>query len=248
MRRLISQIRPGDAVEAYYDDINTSQSSLKNLQQPIRFQGNQINLHNVVSAIREPSNFSVGASKSANNYSVGPNDDSLSQASCDRQRRAQYHRLLSLGKMDEVEKQVSQELQSNNEDAITLYTRAKLAEKQKRYADAIVDFGKVLQIDPTFYNAAYAKASCENIIGRFDDAIETYNLAFTKDLDVPVVLTQSNCSRITSKIGSPKNIRMSRQGSKLFYQGSSPYRMNLVESLEFSANQAEDDSQQQSIG
>ena len=45
----------------------------------------------------------------------------------------------------------------------------------------------MLQLDPDFFNAAYAKASCENIIGRYDDAIETYKLAFEKDVDAPVL-------------------------------------------------------------
>lgn len=52
-----------------------------------------------------------------------------------------------------------------------MYTRAKLAEKHKKYEQAIIDFGKVLELDPGFFNAAYAKASCENILGRYDDAI-----------------------------------------------------------------------------
>ena len=42
----------------------------------------------------------------------------------------------------------------------------------------------MIQLDPTFYNAAYSKASCENILGRFDDAIATYNLAFIKDEEI----------------------------------------------------------------
>ena len=84
-----------------------------------------------------------------------------------------------------------------------------MAEKQKKYAEAIEDFGKVLDLDPGFFNAAYAKASCENIIGRYDDAIVTYNLAFKKDIDAPV-FTQTNNSRLNSKRGSPKHIRMSR--------------------------------------
>ena len=63
-----------------------------------------------------------------------------------------------------------------------MYTKAKLEEKQKNYKQAIADFGEVLKLDPNFFNAAYAKASCENIIGLYDDAIETYNLALSKDI------------------------------------------------------------------
>lgn len=66
---------------------------------------------------------------------------------------------------------------------MSLYTRAKLAEKQKNYKQAIEDYGEVLKLDPDFFNAAYAKAACENTIGLYDDAIKTYNLAFSKDVD-----------------------------------------------------------------
>jgi len=56
-------------------------------------------------------------------------------------------------------------------------------EKQGVYEEAIVDFKKVIDLDPTFINAVYGKANCENLLGKFDDAIETYNMAFTKDND-----------------------------------------------------------------
>ena len=153
------------------------------------------------------------------NHSVGPcnnNDDTTSQLSSHRQRRAQYHRMLTAGKHEEVERQISIEIQSNNQDAISLYTRAKLAEKQKSYESAIRDFGKVLELDPNFFNAAYAKAACENIIGRYDDAIATYNLAFSKDVEMPILVTQSLNSRISSKRGSPSHTRLTRKSSKLF--------------------------------
>ena len=107
----------------------------------------------------------------------------MSVLSRDRQRRTQFHRLLTAGKFEEVQKQVDLEIKSDNNDAIALYTRAKLAEKRKDYERAIEDYGKVLQLDPTFFNAAYSKASCENMIGKYDDAIETYNLAFKQDTE-----------------------------------------------------------------
>lgn len=136
--------------------------------------------------------------------------------------------MLTAGQVDELQKQITIEIQSNNQDAISLYTRAKLAEKQKNYAQAIEDFGKVLELDPDFFNAAYAKASCENILGRIDDAIETYNLAFKKDVDVPVV-TQSKNSRLSSKRNSPSNLRLSRKGSKLFGGSQSPFRIRSID-------------------
>ena len=46
-----------------------------------------------------------------------------------------------------------------------------------------------MELDPNFFNAAYAKAACENIIGRYDDAIATYNLAFSKDVEMPILVT-----------------------------------------------------------
>ena len=93
----------------------------------------------------------------------------------------------------------------DNQDAVVIYARAKLAEKQKNYEQAIIDFAKVLELDPSFYNAAYAKASCESIIGRYEDAIITYNLAFAKDSEAPVLSRDdhSSCGS-TSRRGSPE--------------------------------------------
>ena len=88
---------------------------------------------------------------------------------------------------------------------MTIYTRAKLAEKQKNYEQAIEDFKKVLEIDPSFFNAAYSKAACESIVGRYDEAIATYNEALAKDVDVPAV-TQTYNSRLSSKRSSPNRI------------------------------------------
>ena len=79
----------------------------------------------------------------------------------------------------------------------------------------------MLELDPNFFNAAYAKAACENIIGRYDDAINTYNLAFTKDIDAPIITNTIN-SRFSSKRNSPANIRLSRQASKIAIGGATP--------------------------
>ena len=48
--------------------------------------------------------------RSNHNQSVGPNDDTTSQLSSCRQRRAQYHRMLTAGKVDEVERAISIEI------------------------------------------------------------------------------------------------------------------------------------------
>lgn len=69
-----------------------------------------------------------------------------------------------------------------------MFMRAKLLEREKKYEQAIDEYAKVLEMDPLFINAAYSKAACENLIGRFDDAILTYESAFSKDLS-PVNLS-----------------------------------------------------------
>ena len=89
----------------------------------------------------------------------------------------------------------------------------------------------MLELDPNLFNAAYAKAACENIIGRYDDAINTYNLAFTKDIDAPVITNTIN-SRLSSKRNSPANMRLSRQASKIGAGGNnsqSPFRLHTLE-------------------
>jgi len=53
-------------------------------------------------------------------------------------------------------------------------------------------------MDQNFVNAAYGKAACENLVGRYEDAINTYELAFKNDAseadrDRPI-LTQSSPS------------------------------------------------------
>ena len=93
---------------------------------------------------------------------------------------------MTAGKHAEVQRRVAEEINTDNEDGVTLYMKARLAEKEKDYEQAIEYYGKVLELGPAFFNAAYSKASCENIIGRYDDAIATYNLAFTKDENMPM--------------------------------------------------------------
>ena len=108
-----------EVTAAYRDDWDTSQSSVNNYMSrttnPNRASNNLVNLLNVVSADTEPatSTYKAGC-RSHHNYSVGPNDDTTSQISSCRQRRAQYHRLLTAGKIDELERQISIEIQSNN--------------------------------------------------------------------------------------------------------------------------------------
>ena len=81
----------------------------------------------------------VGRSKSIHEHNQSVVfDTSASQISSCRYRRAQYHRLLTAGNVEEIEKQISIDIQSSNQqDAVSIYTRAKLAEKQKNYEQAI---------------------------------------------------------------------------------------------------------------
>ena len=108
--------------------------------------------------------------------------------------------------------------------------RAKLAEKEKDYEKAIEDYGKVLQLDPSFFNAAYSKASCENIVGRYDDAIATYNLAFTKDENMPMQtfgsrLTSANNSPVRPYRGGSIRVKSYTAESGIGQNGYSPFRM-----------------------
>ena len=52
----------------------------------------------------------------------------------------------------------------------------------KDYSKAIEDYEVALKLDSSLHNAAYSKALCENILGRYEDAIETYNLVLAQDI------------------------------------------------------------------
>ena len=49
--------------------------------------------------------------------------------------------------------------------------------------ESIMDFTRVLEIDPDHVNAAYARGACENRRGNFEKAIEDYQMALDKDRD-----------------------------------------------------------------
>ena len=59
--------------------------------------------------------------------------------------------------------------------------RGQIHEKKGDYAKAIEDFKKALEINPSLINAAFSKAACENMVGLYEDAINTYNEAFKLD-------------------------------------------------------------------
>ena len=74
----------------------------------------------------------------------GDETASQGQLSATSRRRSVFHRLLTAGKHAEVQRLVTEEINTDNEDAVTLYMRAKLAEKEKNYEEAIEYYGKVL--------------------------------------------------------------------------------------------------------
>lgn len=49
--------------------------------------------------------------------------------------------------------------------------------------EAIGDFSRVLELDPSNFNAAYARAAAHNRRGAFSEAIADYNLALSKDAE-----------------------------------------------------------------
>ena len=70
-------------------------------------------------------------------FRVDKDDETISQIQIrepnHRRRRSAYHKLLSAGKHAEVKQLVTEEINADNEDAVTIYARAKLAEKEKNY-------------------------------------------------------------------------------------------------------------------
>ena len=73
--------------------------------------------------------------------------------------------------MTELQRRISEDLGNNREDPFAIYMQAKLLEKMKMYSAAIESYDRALQLDSKFVSAAYAKAACESMLGRVDDAI-----------------------------------------------------------------------------
>jgi tetratricopeptide (TPR) repeat protein len=66
-----------------------------------------------------------------------------------------------------------------------MFMRAKVLEKQQKFCEAIGIYSQVLTKDPCLVNAAYGKAACENRLGLFENAINTYEAAFSQDQALP---------------------------------------------------------------
>ena len=58
------------------------------------------------------------------------------------------------------------------------YLRGQFFERKGEFALAIRDYQLALSLNPSLVNAAYAKAACESKIGKYEEAIVTYNQAF----------------------------------------------------------------------
>lgn len=92
-------------------------------------------------------------------------------------KRARLHREMATNMLS------MKDLEGEEDDPVTMFARAKLLEKDSKYEDAIEEYKRALEIDPDFVNAVYSKAACESQLGRFEDAINTYNQAFLKDMN-----------------------------------------------------------------
>lgn len=63
-------------------------------------------------------------------------------------------------------------------EAQAFFIRGQVHEKKNNMVNAIEDFKRALQINPSLISAAFAKAACENRLGNFEEAIDSYNEAF----------------------------------------------------------------------
>eukprot|EP00466_Bigelowiella_natans_P003563 jgi/Bigna1/38027/e_gw1.23.137.1 len=62
-----------------------------------------------------------------------------------------------------------------------LYNRGIAYQHLGQMGKAIADFSRVLDLDSQHAHAAFARAACQNIIGKFSQAIEDYELALKND-------------------------------------------------------------------
>ena len=93
--------------------------------------------------------------------------------------------MIKEGKFEEALSEVNSIIKQNDQEdnrkqdkknfAHAYFMRGQINEKKGDMISAISDYKQALQINPSFVNAAFSKASCENKIGNFEEAIETYN-------------------------------------------------------------------------
>lgn len=64
---------------------------------------------------------------------------------------------------------------SPTKQADAFYLRGQIFERKGDFEGALRDYQHALTLNPGLVNAAYAKAACQNKIGKFEEAILTYN-------------------------------------------------------------------------
>ena len=109
-------------------------------------------------------------------------------------KRMKSSQLIREGKLEEALQEVNLMLDSHyanpqsssNEEckkAQAYYLRGQIHERKGDLTVAITDYKQALASDPALINAAFAKAACENKIGNYEEAINTYNEAFAMERD-----------------------------------------------------------------
>ncbi|CAE7238172.1 SEC [Symbiodinium sp. KB8] len=93
-----------------------------------------------------------------------------------------------------------------------MYTRGLALEKLGRADEAIADFSRVLELEPSHVNAAYSRAACYNRKGLFSQAIEDYKVALSKDkakaATSPVLASPAQLRKGSFLLGADKYVQM----------------------------------------
>ncbi len=82
--------------------------------------------------------------------------------------------LLSDDQLDEALKEYQALAEANADDAEPLVHIAEIQRRQNKYEDALATIRKARKIDPTSLEAGFTEGQILDILGRFDDAIQTY--------------------------------------------------------------------------
>lgn len=93
--------------------------------------------------------------------------------------RSEADRLLSLGKDAEAASEYDRALAADPDDVHSLACRGALYLKSKRYEEGLTLLRRAVHLDPTQANAWSNKGVAEEMLGRLDDAVESY-LAFIR--------------------------------------------------------------------
>jgi len=82
--------------------------------------------------------------------------------------------LLTDDQLDEALKQFQALAEANSDDAEPLVHIAEIQRRQGKYEDALATIRKARKIDPTSLEAGFNEGLVLDILGRFDDAVQTY--------------------------------------------------------------------------